>query len=208
MSRPVRVAIDFGCAASWLAVEPTRALERRLATTFEWLPFPTVVSTLPRVKVTGGDRSARHFMLRFQYIADDLRRYAASRGLEIDEVVRNVETEAASLGLLWIGRQRPDLAGDYVAQIFDRIWRENAAPDLAFVEHALGPTSSGFRAYADDAGPLDLDATRQALASEGLWNVPGYLAGGEIFIGRQHLPMVEWFATAEHEAAAAIGQRR
>jgi hypothetical protein len=45
------------------------------------------------------------------------------------------------------------------------------------------------------------------LASDGLWTVPGYLVGGEVFIGRQHLPMVEWIATEASEATAAIGRR-
>jgi 2-hydroxychromene-2-carboxylate isomerase len=205
---PVRLAIDFNCAASWLAVEPTRALEQRLGAAFDWLPFPTVASSAPRVKLTGGERSARHFMLRFQYVADELRRYAASRGMRIEETVRSVDTTTASFGLLWIGRRSPALAGEYAARVFDRIWRENAEPDLAFVERTLGAAAAGFRDYAAGPGPRDLDTTREQLASEGLWNVPGYLAGGEIFIGRQHLPMVEWIATAEQEATAAIGQKR
>lgn len=211
----VRVAIDFNCAASWLAVEPTRALESRLGTAFEWLPFPSaakppapaVASTQPRVEQTHTERSARHSMLRSQYLADEIRRYAAARGLEVGEIYRSKDTTLASLGLLWMGRQDPTDAGEYVSRIFDLLWREDAEANRDLVEAALGKAAPGFAQYAAGAGEVELAATREGLAEEGLWNVPGYLTGGEVFIGRQHLPIVEWFATSEEAAAASIRRR-
>lgn len=203
----VRVATDFRCAACWLAVEPTRALESKLGRSFTWLPFPAVASTRPRIDVSRADRSARHFELRSEYLANDLRRYAASRGLEVGETFRAIDVTAASLGLLWIGRKAPALAGEYVARLFEDIWSRGIEPDLALVGRRLGPASSGFHAFAGGPGPHELAATRDELAAAGLWDVPGWLTGGEVFLGRQHLPMVEWFATAEEEAAAAIRRR-
>lgn len=207
MNARVRVAIDFNCAASFLAVEPTRALEGRLGVPFEWLAFPSVARTMPAVKVTGGERSARHFMHRFQYVADELRRYAASRGVEIGETLRSLDTTAASLGLIWIGRRSPSRAGEYAARIFDCIWRENAEPDLDLVRRTLGPAEPEFVEFARGAGGAELNAVRDELSSEGLWTVPGYLVGGEVFIGRQHLPMVEWLATSEDAALSAINRK-
>jgi 2-hydroxychromene-2-carboxylate isomerase len=196
MTRPVRVAIDFSCPASYLAVAPTRALESRLGVEFEWLPFPAVARTRPNVVVSDDDRGARHLRVRAEYLANDLRRYAASRGLDLGDVHRSTDATAASLGLLWLHRRIPADAGEYVARVFDRIWRENTEPDLDFVEKCLGSGARGFREYATGDGPRDLEATREQLSSEGVWNVPAYLVGGELFIGRQHLPVVEWLATA------------
>ncbi|HXC53298.1 MAG TPA: DsbA family protein [Candidatus Limnocylindrales bacterium] len=197
MTSPVRVAIDFNCAASYLAVAPTRALESRLGAMFEWLPFPAVASTRPRMTVSNDDRSARHLRMRAEYVASELRRYAASRGLAIDDAHRSTDATAASLGLLWLRRRSRERAGEYVERVFDRIWRENAEADVDFVEKCLGPDADGFRAYVTGDGPRELDASREQLSSEGVWNVPAYLAGGELFIGRQHLPMVEWLATTQ-----------
>ncbi len=197
MTSRVRVAVDFNCAASCLAVAPTRALESRLGAAFEWLPFPAVASTRPRMAVSNGDRSARHLRMRAEYVASELRRYGASRGLEIDDAHRSTDVTAASLGLLWLRARSPAVAGEYVARVFDRIWRENVEADLDFVEKCLGPDAEGFRTYVTGDGPRELDASREQLSSEGVWNVPAYLAGGELFIGRQHLPMVEWIATTQ-----------
>jgi 2-hydroxychromene-2-carboxylate isomerase len=36
---------------------------------------------------------------------------------------------------------------------------------------------------------------RAELEAAAVWNVPAFLVGGELFIGRKHLPMVEWLAT-------------
>ncbi|HEY2775395.1 MAG TPA: DsbA family protein [Candidatus Binatia bacterium] len=188
----VRVAIDFGCAASYLAIAPTRALQARLEVAFDWLPFPRVTTSRPRVAVPGGDRSARHFRMRSEYRANDLRRYAQSRGLDLGDADRSVDTATASLGLLWQRRFVPSDAGEYVARVFDRIWRENADPGLVFVEECLGASAAGFREYVKDEGPREAEAIREQLASEGVWNVPAYLVGGELFIGRQHLPAVEF----------------
>jgi 2-hydroxychromene-2-carboxylate isomerase len=84
-----------------------------------------------------------------------------------------------------------------VTRVFDRIWRENAAADLAFVEEALGGEASGFRAWADSDGPREVAAVRAELEAVAVWSVPAFIVHGDVFVGRQHLPMVEWLATGQ-----------
>jgi 2-hydroxychromene-2-carboxylate isomerase len=196
MTQPVRVAVDFNCPASYLAVAPTRALEARLDTSFEWLPFAPVAKSRPRVVLSSDDRGARHSRMRAEYVANDLRRYAASRGLDLGEGSRSGDTTAASLGLLWLGSNAPAFAGEYVMRVFDRIWREGNDAGQAFVESCPGFDAQAFRRYVAAEGPAQLEATRVQLAAEHVWNVPAYLVGGELFIGRQHLPMVERLAAS------------
>lgn len=197
MSEPIRVAIDFQHPLAYLAIAPTRALESRLGRPFDWLPYDAVPLPRPGPAASGEDRGARHRRIRAEYLAADVRRYAASRGLELGDPHREVDTSAASLGLLWLRRRAPAGTSDYVTRLFDRIWRENAPADLAFVEKTLGGDASGFRAYAEKGGPADLAAVRAELEAAGVWNVPAFLLHGDVFIGRQHLPMVEWLATGQ-----------
>ena len=138
--------------------------------------------------------------MRADYLANELRRYAESRGISLGEVHREVDTTAASLGLLWLRRSSP-AAGEYVAMVFDRIWRDHAEADLDFVKRSLGAGSNGFDAYAAGDGPRDLEAIREELSALGVWNVPAYLVADELFIGRQHLPMVERLANPPLSAA-------
>ncbi|MFI5315683.1 MAG: DsbA family protein [Myxococcota bacterium] len=197
MSEPIRVAIDFASPAAYLALEPTRALESRLGRPFDWLPFGVPPLSAPKPSSAHDDRGARHRRIRAEYLARDLRRYAESRGLELGDLYREPDTTQASLGLLWLHRRAPARASDYAARVFERIWRENGSAGAAFVEKTLAGESAGFRAYAAGDGPAELAAVRSELEAAAVWSVPAFLVRGELFLGRQHLPMVEWLATGE-----------
>jgi 2-hydroxychromene-2-carboxylate isomerase len=134
--------------------------------------------------------------MRTEYLENDLRRYAADRGLDLGTVHREIDTTLAALGLLWLRRHSPADAGEYVERIFARIWRDNGdASSLAYIETVLGDLASGFGAYATREGPRELAAVREELVEVGVWNVPAFVSHGEVFVGRQHLPIVEWLAT-------------
>jgi 2-hydroxychromene-2-carboxylate isomerase len=194
MSEAIGIAIDFKSAAAYLAIEATRALERRLGLAFDWLPIELPGPVRPAPAAPGDDRGTRHRRIREEYLANDLRRYAAARGLDLGDVSREPDTTNASLGLLWLRRRAPALVGDYVTRVFDRIWQENAEVDLGFVEQSLGGHTGAFRSYVMDDGPRELECIRAELAAAGVWKTPAYLVAGDLFIGREHLPMVEWLA--------------
>ena len=196
MTERVTVVVDFKSPAAYLAIEPARALESRLGQTFAWLPLAAPGTGRAKAASPDEDRGARHRRIRTEYLDNDLRRYAADRGLDLGEVHREIDTTLASLGLLWLRERAPARAGDYVARVFDRIWRDNADPsNVAFVEAALGEAANGFSAYSNAAGPGELAAVREEMVSLGVWNAPAFLLHDEVFIGRQHLPIVEWLAT-------------
>ena len=196
MTEEVRVAIDFKSPASYLAIAPARALESRLGRPFVWLPLDVPGLAFHPV-AENEDRGARHRRIRAEYLANDMRRYAASRGLELGDPYRKPDTLPASLGLLWLGARAPALASDFVTRAFDRIWRENAPADLRFVEQSLGGEASGFRAWAAGDGPKELARLREELGPAAMWSTPTFLVAGDAFIGRAHLPMVEWLATGQ-----------
>lgn len=193
MSERVTVCVDFKNAHAWLAVEPTRALETRLATHFDWRPLILPPLAAPKPLGAGDDRGARHRGMRAAYFERDLARYAQARGLELGDLYRAPDTTLASLGLVWLGRESPELAGDYVARVFELVWQR--AADVAsseVVEAALRLDPRAFREWAEKQGARALAETQRELAEGGARSVPAYLLHGEVFIGREHLPMVEW----------------
>jgi 2-hydroxychromene-2-carboxylate isomerase len=192
MSESIRVAVDFKSPEAYLAVAPTRALEERLGLTFDWVAVSVAALTPPKPAAANEDRGTRHRRMRAEYRANDLRRYAAARGLDLGDVYRQPDTTTASLGLLWLRRWAPASVGDYVAGVFDRLWRDGADADLGFVERCLAGAARGFRAYAAGDGPRELEAVAAELTAAGVWSTPAYLVADDLFIGRQHLPMVEW----------------
>ena len=43
-----------------------------------------------------------------------------------------------------------------------------------------------------DEGPRELRRVAAALREAGVQLTPAYLVGDELFVGRQHLPMIRW----------------
>jgi 2-hydroxychromene-2-carboxylate isomerase len=197
---PLTVCVDFRNPHAYLAVAPTRTLERRLGFAVDWLPLSAPPLHRPPPARPEDDRGTRHRRIRALYFERDLARYAASRGLELGEVHRTADTAFAAMGLLWLRRIAPARAGEFVASVFDLLWREEAdvgAPDVIrrTVESVAG-AAGGFDGYVAQEGRSELEALARALAVAGVSGVPAYvLAGGELFLGRQHLPLLEWRLT-------------
>jgi len=121
------------------------------------------------------------------------------RGLVIEDIYRYPDSSMASIGLLWVSRQSVDVQTRFVELVFERYWRQ--ALDLAEVDALtavmteVGADLSGWSDYLLGQGPRALEALRSELGSAQLFHVPSYVVEDEIFIGREHLPMIRWLLT-------------
>ena len=203
---PVRVCIDFKSPQAFLALEPTRALETRLGVAFDWLPLLVPALSPPAPVRADDDRGTRHRRVRAAYFERDLARYAHARGLELGDVHRSPDTALASLGLLWMRSHAPSLTGDYMSRMFELVWRHGADPaNAAVVEETLSALGGDSRRFRDDVakhGAEPLAQLQRELAAAGVYSVPTYVVDGEPFLGRQHLPMIEWLMASRRDARA------
>jgi 2-hydroxychromene-2-carboxylate isomerase len=200
---PLTVAIDFKSPFAYLAVAPTRALEIRLGFTADWVPLLVAPLMPPEPATRGDDRGTRHRRMRATYFARDLERYAQARGIDLADVHRPLDVALAAAGLAWLRGHDRTRTGAYVERTFSRIWQPNPANvGVADVAGLLGEVGAdGQRFAADLAGALAELADMQArLAAAGLFSVPSYVVAGDVFVGRQHLPMVEWLLTGRRGA--------
>ena len=55
--------------------------------------------------------------------------------------------------------------------------------------------------WAGDAGPAAAASLDAELRGFGLFQVPAYVVDGEVFYGRQHLPMIEWILNSRSGSA-------
>jgi 2-hydroxychromene-2-carboxylate isomerase len=191
---PLSVCVDFGNPHAFLAIAPTRALERRAGVAIDWLPFAAPPLYRPPPPRPDDDRGARHRRIRALYVERDLARYATARGVELGDVYRGAASPLARLGLLWVRRTTPQNAGEYVERLFELRWREHRDIDAPEVVAALVAefAPAGCADYCGDECVEALDALEGSLVAAGITNVPTYvLSGGEIFVGRQHLPLIE-----------------
>jgi 2-hydroxychromene-2-carboxylate isomerase len=195
------VCIDFRNPKAYLALQPTFALEDELGMTFDWWPVHVSAMSRPHPEQPNEDRGTRHRRIRALYYEHDLRRYASVYGLELGDLYRNPDVSIASSGLLWVKQHAPHALRAYLTAVFERYWQERLQLDDANAISALlqeiGVDASRFKEHAQGEGLASYAAAVSGLRAAGIFDVPAYVIEGEIFFGRQHLPMVHWLLTGK-----------
>ena len=82
----------------------------------------------------------------------------------------------------------------YVKRVFERYWQaeldlEDERAIRALLTAIKAPVS-GFEAFARGDGRAELARIESELRQAGVFDVPTYLLSDDIFLGRQHLPLV------------------
>jgi 2-hydroxychromene-2-carboxylate isomerase len=70
-----------------------------------------------------------------------------------------------------------------------------------------GAEVAGFGDYLAGPGRQLHDRLQADVFAAGIFGVPSYVVAGEVFFGREHLPMVRWLLTGRSGAAPDIGYR-
>jgi 2-hydroxychromene-2-carboxylate isomerase len=188
------VAIDFKSPNAYLAIEPTCALAEELGLNIDWHPFLVSSGKNQGVGSVTDDRGSRHRRIRTEYVEHEVIRYAADRGLTIRGVHRQTDSSMAAIGLLWIRRGPQRLARAYVQRVFERYWREELdledESSLRTLLAEIGAPVDGFSAFALGVGRSELERSQSASIDAGIFEVPTYLLDGDMYVGRQHLPLL------------------
>ncbi len=209
------VLLDVRNPFCFLALGPAMAFGESMGIEIDWLPLavpplrpPSAPGRDDRKEAEGPtrsepqasqareDRGVLHRRHRARALAREIDTYAAAQGLVLKDPYRDGDAEAAQLGWLWVrDRQRARLA-PYLTELFRRYWAlELDASSLeavaALVEQVAGD-GGAFRDWSLDQGPAAAEALAGELRERGLFGVPGYVVEDEVFVGRQHLPMIRW----------------
>ncbi len=194
--RQLTVAIDFKSLQSHLAIEPTSTMADERGVAINWQP---IVITPSRARISSApapteDRATRHRRIRADYLDHDAIRYAADRGLVIDHIDHSVDSTPAAIGLLWAQRYGTNKARAYVARMMQSYWSEHVRIDdtgaVAAVLTAGGIPMSGFEDFVRSEGRAELVRIETELRERGVFEVPTYLTDDDLFLGRQHLPLL------------------
>ena len=184
-------AFDYASTASLLAFNPTCALADELGAPIDWLPFPTGVRPAPEPRAAE-TASERHARVRAEYVARDAARYAGLQGIDIRRDAAGVDSSLACAGCLWA--KRHGRAEAYSRRVLFAFWAGRLdIEERGAVEGVLAEV--GAPGFAGFDGAAELAAHRADMEERGVFNVPTYLAAGQLFVGRQHLPMIRWLLT-------------
>ena len=198
MSETLTAYLDVKSPYAYLAIEPTRRLARQTGVAIDWLPYTLDIPDYlgsARVDETGAviaeDRTP-HQWRRVRYAYMDVRRIANLRGLTIRGTRKIWDSSLASIAMLW-ARER-GRADAFLDAVFPPFWRrELDIEDGAVIEGCLalaGVDTAGFADWASGPGRALHDNLRDQAEAAGVFGVPWFTWGDEVFWGREALALI------------------
>ena len=190
--------IDFKSPQARLALAPTLDVADQTGAAVDWRPFHLKPRPV-RPEADPASRGARHRRARSEYRRWELGFYAERQGMEWVHPEAEFDSFAANAGLAWMIRQDAGSSerGAYVRCVFTEVWAGRMDPaDRDAVEAAIvsaGADGGGFQRFLDQQADADLASMADQVRELGAGEVPAYVIGGELYIGRAHLPVIRWW---------------
>ncbi len=189
------IALDPRHPFSYLALAPAARLASEIPSKVDWLPIDTPPLNPPSEPGPTDDRGIRHRRYRAQALLREIEVYSRAQGIALDRPYRDDDTTTARIAWLWLRQRAPQALPQFLQQLFGRYWEGTLdLGDPARLSDLLDPfvPASGFAAWANDTGSTELASCDDALREIGLFQAPAFVVDGEVFYGRQHLPMIRW----------------
>ncbi len=197
------VLLDVRHPFCHLALAPTIAFGRDRGLEINWLPVETQTLRPPPPESEGFERSVAHRRNRARMIAREIQVYAEAQGLEMVDYYRDAPAPAVRLGWMWVrARGSATELEAFMTEAFRAYWAgELDGADVeaarAIVGACLKDGAGDFADWASAEGQGVTGDVAAELEARGLAGAPLYAAAGQIFLGRQHLPMIGWLLDGE-----------
>ena len=204
---PLIVYIDVKSPFAYVARDPTYALGEQLGIEIDWRPLtldiPSYLGSArldSQGNVAESERSEEQWTA-VKYGYRDARRYAALNDHILRGTVKIWDSSIAAIGMMFAKRQGAEIERAYLDRVFEPFWRrELDIEDVAVIEGVLaaaGAEVSLFETYLQGEGRRLHDRMQQAIFDAGIFGVPSYVVGGEMFFGRENLPLVRWLLSGQ-----------
>ncbi len=189
---------DYKSPYAYIAQEDTFALAARPGIEVEWRPYTLDIPQYLGSARVGDDGAVveesrnAHQWRRVKYAYMDCRREANRRGLTVLGPRKIFDSTIAHVGFLF-ARDAGNFE-DYHNRVYRSFWkRELDIEDPALIEETLaacGVPADGFRAYLEGEGRRALEAAQREAEDAGVFGVPSYRVGSELYWGLERLPRV------------------
>ena len=200
MTAQTLLYMDYKSPYAYLAKQPAYDLEAEFGFEFDWRPYTLDIPNYLGSARLGDDGAVieenrtPHQWRRVRYSYMDVRRYANREGLTIRGPRKIWDSSLAQIGMLYAQTQGRDRFRRYNDLVFERFWKreldiKNADAVLAILEEA-GCASAGFPGYSEGAGREEHARILAGAEEMGIFGVPTFVIGGELFWGREHLELV------------------
>ena len=197
---------DFKSPQSYLSLQSIFELKEQ-GILINWQPFVSKPLRVPTTEVDDEDRSAKHYRLRGEYIANDLNRYAPH---ELIDIYKEIDCQFADMGLMWLQVElqvNSDTIDNYVLSVFNYLWRDGGKIDsskdieqllvsMKHIQSEVNKVSEGlsirdaWQRYIKTRGLKHLEMSRLRAQTASISAAPTFLIGSEPFQGRAQLPLI------------------
>lgn len=199
---PVIIYLDIKSPYAFISVKPTLALERELDLSFDWRPYtldiPSYLGSARKKNgavVESSGRSPEIWnAIRYAYM--DARRYAEKQGYILKGTEKIWDSSLANKGILFVNLYFRAHIPAYLEAVYPAFWRrELNIEDIDVVKRCLecaGVDSTSFETFATGEGKVMHDHILSTRFDAGMYGVPTYIVGNDVFFGREHLPYIRW----------------
>jgi len=121
-------------------------------------------------------------------------------GIDRQLAERTINPLMLSLGLLWLkeGQHEFDICLDYAVTAFRKTFIDNADVEseaaVTGMLESMNVTGDGFGAFVGETSESFMSRAEELLEN-GILSAPAFIVDGEIFHGREHLPLITWMLT-------------
>lgn len=191
MTETLTVYIDYKSPYAYLAMEPTRALARGFNLDITWRPYSLQIQDyLGEV-----DTRNSHQWRRVKYSYMDARRMANERGLIVLGPQKLFDSTVSHVGMLYAEDDGTEVQDRYHNIVFERFFKRDLNIEdpeaIAKVLLEAGATVNNFQDILESEGRARLDSVlKDAEDRLGIFGVPTYVIGNEIFWGGDRIPQV------------------
>ncbi|MGE4609615.1 MAG: DsbA family protein [Myxococcota bacterium] len=190
------VLLDLRHPLAYLALHPAIEFGASMGIEINWLPLTTPTLSPPTSVQPSDDRGTRHRHHRARAIAREIEIYSQQQGLVVCDYYRKNSADAGNLGWLWVRERYRDRLQPYLTELFRLYWsvqlEPSSADQIATLLESVKAGGASFRKWCTDEGPSTAAALADELRGLGMFQVPTFVVDDEVFIGRQHLPMIRW----------------
>lgn len=187
---------DYKSPYAYLAKDPTYELADELGVTLDWRPF---VLDIPSAFGDLDLRTEAQWR-KVKYLYQDVRRFANKRGLRVLGPQKVFDSSLAAIGMLYA--QRAGCFRAYHDTVFERFFlRDLDIEQVDLIKVVLdqaGADTSDFYDFLTGEGRRELDRIQAEALGHGVFGVPSFVVGGELFWGHDR---VEWVRERLADAA-------
>lgn len=195
MPRTIVVYTDYKSPYAYLAKDLTYELAAETGVEVDWRPYSLHIPSFlgsaevdADGKVVSEDRNA-HQWRRVRYSYMDCRRLAERRGLVIRGPRKVFDSTTSHVGMLYA--QRAGVFRAYHDMVFERFWKHELdienVEDVGRLLRETGSETADLQDYMEGEGRAELERIQTEAEAKGVFGVPSYLVGEELFFGNERI---------------------